>query len=734
MPTLAQRRRRRDKRRLEAIGIPQDVRSEAIRCGEWRNVEAEAGEQLATVSMVAYSGGRLFVGGFKHPVVVDLQGLEVNARANLLLDHNPQQRVGHPENIRVERNQIVAEGVLSAATSHRDEVVASARNGFGWHVSIGARVIQAELIRQGQRVRVNGQDFTGPVIVARRAKLNEISFVGSGGDEGNEVRIAAESGAETMNPFEKWLEAQGLVLAELSEEAQSNLRAAYDALQANNNTSDDTSSDSDSSDSGASATADDDSELAVAAATAASQDIAAVYDRQGWVNEHLTGHPNLQAQAMREGWNQDRIQLEGLRAQRSSGPAVHTVDNNLTQAALNASMCVTHGVQSEDEAAREYGEQAVEASRNRRVIPSQPSLRWLAHSLIRAHGGHAHPGEGAEQLWAQAKAIDYQNWQAYLRAGGDGASLQAASGFSSISLSGTLSNLANKSLLAGYRQPRTVRDRFCRQVSNSDFKQSSKYRVTMANFLSEVPASGEIEHTELTEDTYTNQLKTYARMIGLTRQMIINDDLNAFAQLATLMGQNASKTLERAVMTLLLANTGTFFNSSATVAANNHLPNALTGAGSALAPASLEDAETLFLEQVDREGSPIMIEPSFILVPPALKRTVENLIEKRTINVTNTASDPELRVESSFSGDFDHDYSPWVGANGGLGGTDTNWWMFGRPQEAAVMEIAYLNSRRAPIIENSEADFNVLGMQWRVYHDWGIAYEDPRAGVYAPGA
>ncbi|MGA1822290.1 MAG: 30S ribosomal protein S3, partial [Thermoplasmatota archaeon] len=46
-----------------------------------------------------------------------------------------------------------------------------------------------------------------------------------------------------------------------------------------------------------------------------------------------------------------------------------------------------------------------------------------------------------------------------------------------------------------------------------------------------------------------------------------------------------------------------------------------------------------------------------------------------------------------------------------------------------VIEVAFLNGQESPTIETAEADFSVLGVQLRGYHDFGAALQDPRAGT-----
>ncbi|NUP98086.1 MAG: hypothetical protein HUU28_18165 [Planctomycetaceae bacterium] len=147
---------------------------------------------LPRFKMVAYTGGAMRVGGWRHPVVIDLAGLAVPSQARpIRFGHDPLSGVGHTDAIRVEAGQLVATGVISRDTSAAKEVVASSRNGFPWQASVGASVEEFEFIKDNQKATVNGQELTGPVNVVRKATLGEISFVDLGADGRTSASIAA---------------------------------------------------------------------------------------------------------------------------------------------------------------------------------------------------------------------------------------------------------------------------------------------------------------------------------------------------------------------------------------------------------------------------------------------------------------------------------------------------------------------------------------------------------------
>jgi hypothetical protein len=72
-----------------------------------------------------------------------------------------------------------------------------------------------------------------------------------------------------------------------------------------------------------------------------------------------------------------------------------------------------------------------------------------------------------------------------------------------------------------------------------------------------VPQDGELKHLQLVEESYSQQVETYGRIVALTRQMLVNDDLDALTQIPRIMGRSSALTIQNAVYELLLSNPGT---------------------------------------------------------------------------------------------------------------------------------------------------------------------------------
>ncbi len=710
--TIQQRRQRRNERKTRKKTSRLRANGRLLRFTAEASVNLTAAEgQLPTFEMVAYSGGKLFVAGFEHPVVVDLSATEVKGQDGsipITLDHHEDQRVGHTTSVTVTPNNILMAGVASAETEWRDEVVASAKNGFKWQASIEGRVMGKEMVPEGKQITVNGRTFQGPLIVARPFVLRATSFVSSGGDEDNVVRLAAsnDTGDNEMDKhFKEWLEAKGF-----DAELVASNQTQHDFLKAQ--------FEGDKKPEG--------EPVKAAAAIVTPDPVASMreaaakeLERQAGIHKICAGgHPDLQAKAIREGWTIEKSELEVLRATREQAtPAIHVSDkaSKKTGAVLEASLLRSCGINPEKCG---YDQPTLEATDK---VARGYGLHALMHDVLRASGRSYQSGVYDNDFIRETFRANSD-----LSASGSN-HLQANEGFSTISLTGVLSNVANKALLAAYNSVSGVRYQIAKRRQVRDFKAFTSYRITGNGVLEKLGPDGEIKHAEMTEESYSNQIDTYARMMALTRKMMINDDLGAFMEIPQSFGRLAGITEEKVLFEVLLAaiSGAAFFTSGR--------GNLLSGATYALAIDGLSAGETAMWKKEDSEGNPILAAPKLLLVPPDTATVAGQLYRDTQVNETTTANKGRP-TSNPHAGKFLPVMSPFFGTSQGItGGSTTHWLMLCDPMDVAVIEFAELQGQSGPIIESAETDFNTLGMQWRAYRDFGAAMQDHRGGVYANG-
>lgn len=665
------------------------------------NVTAAAagGEQkLPTFDITAYTGGEMRIWGWGR-VVVDLAGMKAERQSRpVLREHDVKCPVGHTTKIEVSKSDIIASGVLSCENEFGSEIIKAAKNGFPWQASCGWSAGSVEEVKAGTKVNVNGREFVGPITVIRNSALGEISIVVLGADDNTSVTVAAQN-KEFQMEFIAWLKANGHDPDKLTDEERTTLKAQYDAEQA-----------------APPATppvvpapvkpADPPAPVqakAPAPGTPEPDPIAGYRVRASAevlrieaIHKLCGGkHADIEAKAIAEGWSEKETRAEVTLANRPPAPAVQVGQNINVPSVLEAAALMS-------------------------VLPTSRMEKLFAAQVLDA--AHKFRGIGIQELGELACG---QRLPRFTRNAEDW--LRAA--FSTVSLSGILANVANKMLLEGFLYVDDSWRQVCRIASVNDFKQHTRYRMTGSFKFLKVGADGELKHGTLSEQTFTQQADTHGIMFALTRQMIINDDMGALADIPRQIGMGAAEAIADAVWTLLLSNptladTFAFFSTDHT--------NYASGAGSALSVDGLTAAEVLFADQTKPNGKPLGIVPSLLLVPTALKVVAQQLYKDAIVNETTTANKAKPN-SNPHQGKFSVVSSPYLSNSGFTGYSSTAWYLFADPNRLPALEVGFLNGVDRPTVERADADFNTLGVQFRGYIDFGVKEQDYRGAVKMAG-
>jgi capsid protein len=721
-------------------------------------LEASAASTGSTrpFSMVAYTGGEMLLPGWDRPAVVDLTGLNVPVQQRpILLNHDksPGGIVGASASIENNGSEVLVNGNVFTSRPAGKLVSDTANDGFPWQASVGLLIEDGDIeqVPPGQAVTVNGQRFKGPIDIVRRARLREVSFCVMGADSRTSAVLAASAalGVNAMPTFEDWLKNLGVAdPAALTPEQLASYQQAYEALAGQTSgepgaeggtTAADASATGQQT--GGTATQTQQRQVSASAgnqrtlnATAAGggdhltrmrEESAQEYDRQAQIREMCASASEMAredadrlcSEAIRTGLDVRDVRLRILEASAPTwGRARGNGDGNWesTAAALEASICRSAGM-TETQMTRFFPTRVLEASSSQRF--RSVTLGRVFGEFIRMNGGHVRPGRIDEEGIAHAAAVNRRF-------------IEAAGGFSTVSLPGLLGSAANKLLLAAFDRPESVVPEIAAEIETADFKEFKAYRLSGNGRLQPLGPDGEIRSITLTEEEYSNQVKTNAAILTLTEAVIRNDDLNAFTSIPTIMGVESQDCLEIAALGMVMSNAGGFFHADK--------GNLLTGAESVLSIAGLNAAVAKFDELVDKNGKPIRVPPTKLLVPPKLMPLAGQLYRDTNVNETTTANKPSPN-SNPHTGLYKPVKSPFLAPKfdslTGQSGSHTKWWLMSDPSRGApLLRIAYLTGRRKPSVESSEAPFNQLGMQWRVVFHFGVAYGDERSAVQNNGA
>lgn len=143
------------------------------------------------VSGVAYTGGKMSLPGWKHPVVVDLSGLTISDSVPLLCNHEnaPDKRIGLVC-ASVDGTTLTIDGEVFSGSRLADGILAQAKAGGDWQLSLGAEVLDSEFVSSGSR-EINGQAHEAPFYHIKQSLLREVSVVALGADSQTRMKVAA---------------------------------------------------------------------------------------------------------------------------------------------------------------------------------------------------------------------------------------------------------------------------------------------------------------------------------------------------------------------------------------------------------------------------------------------------------------------------------------------------------------------------------------------------------------
>ncbi|QIE56492.1 peptidase U35 [Pikeienuella piscinae] len=260
--------------------------------------------------------------------------------------------------------------------------------------------------------------------------------------------------------------------------------------------------------------------------------------------------------------------------------------------------------------------------------------------------------------------------------------------------------------------------RLGRQTMARDFRSVNKIMLGEAPLLEKLNEHGEIKAGTMAEAREAYKVETWARKIGITRQVLVNDDLGAFADLARRMGQAAAETEARILVTLLEAGNG----NGPTMSDGKTLFHADHGnkaaAGAAISDATLSAARLALRTQKGIEDRTIRVTPKNLLVPPALETDAEKWLASIA---PATAADV-----NPFSGSLSLVVEPRLTS-------PTRWYVTADPGEIDGLEFASLSGAEGPQVE-SRSGWDVDGVEIRVILDFGAGFIDHRGWFMNAGA
>ncbi|MBD9395144.1 ClpP-like prohead protease/major capsid protein fusion protein [Acidovorax sp. ACV01] len=284
---------------------------------------------------------------------------------------------------------------------------------------------------------------------------------------------------------------------------------------------------------------------------------------------------------------------------------------------------------------------------------------------------------------------------------------------------GLLANVANRSLLLGYQEAEETFQLWTRAGTLPDFRPGSRVDLNMFPSLRKVAEGAEYKYITVGERGAPVMLATYGELFSITRQAIINDDIDAFTRVPRMMGRAAIRTIGDLVYAILTANP-TMQDGVALFHADH--ANLLTGA--ALSTASVDAMRSAMALQ--KQGASVLnMRMKHLLVPVALQGTA-NVVRDSEFEVGATTRNNT--TPNSVRGTFEVISDARLDA-----ASSTTWYGAGGAQMHDTIEVNYLDGNDQPYLEQRQG-WNVDGTEFKVRIDAGVSALDWKALAKNPGA
>ncbi len=280
-------------------------------------------------------------------------------------------------------------------------------------------------------------------------------------------------------------------------------------------------------------------------------------------------------------------------------------------------------------------------------------------------------------------------------------------------------------LLLGSTVNRTLRDAYTnapqtwrplgRQTTVPDFRAVTRAALGDIAALEQVKEHGEYKYGTLSEDGAPIKVAKFGKIIAITWETIVNDDLGALTRIPAALGNAAATTESNVVWALLLGNPN--FTDGTPFFHADH--GNLAGSGGAINTTTLAAARAAMRKQKSKAGEFLNLAPEFLVVGPdkeleAYQFTSSNYVPAKNADINDVRNASlTVIVDARITGN--------------------QWYLYAAPGAIDTFEYAYLEGEQGVFTETREG-FEVDGMEIKARLVFGAANIDFRGAYKNPGA
>lgn len=247
-----------------------------------------------------------------------------------------------------------------------------------------------------------------------------------------------------------------------------------------------------------------------------------------------------------------------------------------------------------------------------------------------------------------------------------------------------------------------------RQLTVADFREQKVVDLSNVSSLLKVNEHGEFKRGTVKEGEESFSISTFGRVIGLTRQAIVNDQIGLVTDLPLSLGRKA-RLFEMAHLAGTLLEPRDLSDGPVFGAERGNLL-----AAQPLNAEGLSKARRVLRTTRDAAGDFLAIRPRFLIVGPSLETEAEKLLSA----ISATKSDDV----NAFAGKLTILVVPAI--------SDETWFLAGDANEADGLIYAHLSGDAGPVVD-TRVGFDVDGIEWKIRLDFGSAFIGAQGWVKA---
>lgn len=715
-----------------------------------------------------YSGGACFIDGFDAPAYVDLSALKIDPAPKALLEHDQNAVVGHLENIVNDGKSIVCDAVIGGCELAA-KVVEWARNVANWACSIGVYRItdkEVEFVKNGAKSAVNGREVIGPAYIIHGGSLAEGSFVAIGGD--GEARTALARFLSKENKMFKFKAAEAEkdkdgACAEIVEERddkevkiESETKEAQDVAEivsdAVETAMDDAGIEADEEiindvveevvDELTDATIDDAETIAAAVLQkmkgrksdkAKSGNALAENRRIAGINALVASYGKESAKAgalgISRGWTVEKTE-KVIKADFAKRERLGSMQNISYGAAGKAQgpkpqdICAAAFAQtlglSAKRAAAAFGQDAVDAAQ------SKPWRGITFRGVVAASLNSYKPGSydaftGKQSGWNDCKAE-------CLRARLTQGAFKASADFSTISATEIFQLVLQAFLEPSEELAPRVYPMITRENKVVDFNEFKSFLPTIRGRLQKISETGAIQNVSFTTEEFTRSASPFASIFTIPEITIINDQIDAFAELLRQLERLGDDCVEHDVAeTFWRLVDGDIKDASSNALVSTTVGNYITGGS--LDESGLAAAMAAMASFSNTNGIPLAVDKLYLVTGSKLSPSAWKMAHSTLINLNGGTAYPNYWEGRFTPIDWAYFDSAHARAKKDDGSTnsvfagDKTWVLLRDPQRRPAVCVNKVVGFESPRIEQFTADPSVWGTTYRYIYPYGVSVQ-----------